>query len=114
MLLSSPYTYQWYEEAPGAGSFSAINGGTSQSYLFSTTNGNIREIYKFYAEIIDSNGVHVNSNIASINVIQELGQYAYVTNYAGGNVVIINTATNTVVNSITNGFNGPVGVAFIP
>ncbi len=111
---TSPYTYQWYEEAPGAGSFSAISGGTSQSYLFSTTSKNTQGIYKFYAEITDSNGVHVNSNTASINVIQELGQYAYVTNYAGGNVVIINTATNTVVNSIPGSYSNPDGVAFSP
>ncbi len=44
------------------------------------------------------------------------GTYAYVTNYAGvgttkGNVVIVNTATNTVVDAITSGFNDPEGVA---
>ena len=42
------------------------------------------------------------------------GTYAYVTNHNSNNVVIINTATNTVVNTITSGFNYPYGVAFSP
>ena len=49
------------------------------------------------------------------------GTYAYVTNcnsncFGSGpdNVVIINTASNTVTGSITSGFNEPYGVAFSP
>ena len=34
---TSPYTYQWLEEAPGASSFTAISGATCQNYLFTTT-----------------------------------------------------------------------------
>ena len=39
------------------------------------------------------------------------GTYAYVTNFNSGNLVIINTATNTVVSHI---MSGPPGVAFSP
>ena len=42
------------------------------------------------------------------------GTYAYADNAGADNVVIINTATNTVVNSIIAGFNGPPGVAISP
>ena len=42
------------------------------------------------------------------------GTYAYVVNHNSNNVIIINTATNTVVNSITSGFNYPYGVVFSP
>ncbi len=41
--------------------------------------------------------------------------YAYITNLGGGgNVVILDTTTNTVVNSITAGISSPEGVAFSP
>ncbi len=43
------------------------------------------------------------------------GTYLYVTNYGSNNVVIINTATNTVTGAITSGSIGqPYGVAFSP
>ena len=42
------------------------------------------------------------------------GTYAYVTNYNSNNVVTINTASNTVVNSITSGFYVPIAVAISP
>ena len=34
---TSPYTYQWYSEAPGAGSYSLISDATSGSYDFITS-----------------------------------------------------------------------------
>ena len=42
------------------------------------------------------------------------GTYAYVANLYANNVVIINTATNTVTGAITAGFNSPEGVAISP
>ena len=42
------------------------------------------------------------------------GAYAYVTNSEGTNVVIINTASNTVSGSITSGFSTPKTIAISP
>ena len=41
------------------------------------------------------------------------GTYAYVSNHAA-NIVIIDTATNTAIGDIPNGFNNPIGIAFTP
>ncbi len=40
--------------------------------------------------------------------------YAYVTNMWANNIMIINTATNTVVGAITQGLGDPTGIAFSP
>ena len=42
------------------------------------------------------------------------GAYAYVVNNNANNVVIINTASNTVTGSITSSFNEPSGVSISP
>ena len=42
------------------------------------------------------------------------GTYAYVANYNSNNVVIINTASNTITGSITSGISTPLGVSFSP
>ena len=34
---TSPYTYQWFSEAPGASSYSPISGANSSSYSFATS-----------------------------------------------------------------------------
>ena len=41
------------------------------------------------------------------------GAYAYVSNH-NGNVVIINTSSNSVTGDIPFGFNNPIGIAFYP
>lgn len=62
---SSPYTYQWFEEAPGDSSYSAISGATSSTYSTSeTTTGS----YGFYLNISDSAGVRKKSNVETITV----------------------------------------------
>ena len=42
------------------------------------------------------------------------GTYAYMANHGSNNVIIINTASNTITGAITAGFNGPEGVAISP
>ncbi len=42
------------------------------------------------------------------------GTYAYITNFGGANVLIMDTATNTITGSISGAFNHPQGVAFTP
>ena len=67
---AAPYTYQWYEEAPGASSFSQISGATSSNYLFNAGNSMSVGQYDFYAEVKDSESpaAYAQSNNAVINI----------------------------------------------
>ena len=60
--------------------------------------------------------INLGGYIASLitnGTISGYGQYAYIANYGGSNVIIVNTATGTVVGSIVGG-STPIGVAFAP
>ena len=67
-----------------------------------------------YTENAITSGFYEPSGIA----ISPSGTYAYAVNFGASNVVIINTATNTVTNTITDslssGFSDPAAVAFSP
>jgi YVTN family beta-propeller protein len=115
---TTPYSYQWYL---GAGCNTAISGATSSTYSASPTSNTL---YSY--QVTDSASTStsqcslpyvVNSITSGVSspygaAFSPSGTYAYVVNY--GNVVIINTATNTVVNSIESGFSNPVGISFSP
>ena len=81
---------------------------TSNTYYCEFVTDNSTSAYSFAgslpADTGNPYGVAISTN----------GAYAYIVNEYSNNVVIINTATNTVVNSITSGFNEPYGVAFSP
>ncbi|MGC8726339.1 MAG: protease pro-enzyme activation domain-containing protein, partial [Thermoplasmata archaeon] len=64
---TSPYTYQWYEEAPGSTTYTAITGATSSSYTFTT---NTAGTYKLYLNVTDSSNTPytAQSNIVTITV----------------------------------------------
>ena len=51
---TSPYSYQWYEMAPGAGSYSEISGATSKSYSFATSGSTTVGTWSFELQISDS------------------------------------------------------------
>jgi len=60
-LTSSPvttgtgsYSYQWFERAPDASSYSAISGATSSSYTFSTTTSTTTGLWYFKLQVTDS------------------------------------------------------------
>ena len=57
-----------------------------------------------------SSGVSTPGQIA----FSPSGTYAYMTNQGSNNVIIINTASNTITGVITAGFNSPEGVAISP
>ena len=128
----SPYTVNWYTGPKGttcpqetANVIATYPGltGTSNSITVSPTTSN-----SYCLGITDSatpNAIQLSLNYSQSFITLSFlysggvafspsGTYAYVTNGGNNNVVIINTATNTVTNSITSGFNDPTGVAFSP
>ena len=64
----SPYTYQWFEMAPDASSFSLINGATSSSYDFVTDRSITAGTWNFELQVTDSTSDTVTSNTVSISL----------------------------------------------
>ena len=104
--------FQWYEEAPGASSFSEISGATSNTYLFSPSSGATTGTYQFDVQTSNNQGNQATST--PINVIVTDGPYAYVANSNANpnNVSVVDVTTGNVHDAITSGFNGPRGIAF--
>ncbi len=77
-----PYTYQWYEEAPGANSFSQISGATSSNYLLNTNQQTALGNYTFYANVIDSETpaliTTTSNSIIQVSINTPSGIAAYV------------------------------------
>ncbi|MGA2682463.1 MAG: hypothetical protein ABSF44_11775 [Candidatus Bathyarchaeia archaeon] len=65
---TSPYTYQWYSEAPSAGFYSSINGATSATYNFTTSTSTATGEWSFELQVTDAAGAAVISNVASVTV----------------------------------------------
>ncbi|HLN89380.1 MAG TPA: PKD domain-containing protein, partial [Candidatus Binatia bacterium] len=65
---TSPYTYQWLQKAPGAGSYSSINGATSSSYPFTTTSSTATGSWSFELQVTDATSAVVTSNSVSVTV----------------------------------------------
>ena len=65
---TSPYSYQWLQKAPGFGSYSAIGGATSISYVFVTTVSTALGTWSFELQVTDSLGAQVMSGAVSVTV----------------------------------------------
>ncbi len=65
---TSPYTYQWFSEAPGASSYSSIGGATSSSYNFVTSSSTATGSWSFMFQVTDNAGAEANSTAASVTV----------------------------------------------
>ena len=65
---TSPYTYQWFSEAPGASSYSPIDGATSSKYWFMTTPSTATGSWSFMLQVKDSTGATVNSTAVTVTV----------------------------------------------
>ncbi len=119
---TSPYTYQWYEEAPGASSYSAISGATSSSYNFQTTSNSPGGTYSFEVKVTDSNNNQATSSAVSATVISGTSHILYVANQGSNNVIMVDSLTNSTTNNIessvlgaiTSGFSQPYAVSFSP
>ncbi|HMF30665.1 MAG TPA: hypothetical protein VKK79_04590, partial [Candidatus Lokiarchaeia archaeon] len=65
----APYTFQWLQKAPGAGSFSNITGANSVTYNFQTSGGTTVGLWQFALLVIDNNATNYTSpSPASITV----------------------------------------------
>ena len=96
-------------------------GLTSTSATFPSVSPTSNTYYCAYITDSDLNSYVTNAIVSPSGysgsqgiAISPSGTYAYVTNYYGGNVLILNTATNTVTGSINSGFGNPTGVSFSP
>jgi hypothetical protein len=69
---TSPYTYQWFEKAPGASFYSSINGATSVKYAFATSGSAALGTWLFKVRVTDSAGVAVNSTTAAVTVTSSI------------------------------------------
>ncbi|MGA2680944.1 MAG: hypothetical protein ABSF44_03995 [Candidatus Bathyarchaeia archaeon] len=65
---TSPYSYQWLQKAPNAGSYSSISGATSSSYSFVTSGSTTIGPWSFELQVTDSNGGCINSSALVVNV----------------------------------------------
>jgi len=65
-----PYTYQWLQKAPGAGSYSVISGATSNTYPFSTSTSTATGSWSFEVQVTDgaSSQVSVTSSTTTVTV----------------------------------------------
>ena len=69
---TTPYSYQWFQKAAGAKSFTPINGATSNSYLVSTTPSTAKGNWMFEIQVTDAATAAVTSDIFSLQVNSEL------------------------------------------
>ena len=65
---TSPYTYQWLQRAPGAGSYSLISGAISSSYSFVTSASTATGSWSFELRVTDSASAVVTSTGVSVTV----------------------------------------------
>ncbi len=65
---TSPYTYQWFNEAPGSSSYSSVAGAISSSYGFVTSTSTATGSWNFILQVTDNAGAATNSTYASVSV----------------------------------------------
>jgi hypothetical protein len=103
---TSPYTYQWLQRAPGAGSYSPISGATSSSYSFVTSIATATGSWSFLLQVRDNAAVTVTSSAVSVTVnIPPLDHFVFSsvgTQTAGSSFSITITAKDASNNTLTN------------
>jgi N-acetylneuraminic acid mutarotase len=65
---TSPYTYQWFSEAPGNFSYMPIANATASSYNFSTTKATATGNWGFIIQVTDDAKATVNSTATTVQV----------------------------------------------
>ncbi len=108
-IVNNPSTFRGENTSGSAVGYVTPTGGVSISPPASTTS----------TSSTSTTTSSTTTSTTSTTTIGSGGSFAYVVNYAasgvlGNNVVIINTATNSVVSAITSGFSSPTSVAFAP
>lgn len=67
---TSPYSYQWFEMAPGASVYSVIGGANLPSYSFVTSVSTDGGVWNFRLDVTDATGAVVISNAGLVRVNQ--------------------------------------------
>ncbi len=98
---TSPYTYQWSEEAPGASSYSTISGATSSSYTFTTSTSTAIGTWHFELQVKDSAGATVNSNAETVIIKSALVVTTTVTTTKPTTTMVTQTQTQTTTQPTT-------------
>ncbi len=65
---TSPYTYQWFSEAPSASTYTLISDANTSNYSFVTTTSTTAGTWNFILQATDNTGTAVNSTATSVNV----------------------------------------------
>jgi YVTN family beta-propeller protein len=65
---ASPYTYQWFSEAPNASSYSPISNATSSDYSFVTSTSTATGNWSFVLQVTDGTQAAVNSTVVTVTV----------------------------------------------
>jgi outer membrane protein assembly factor BamB len=65
---SSPYTYKWFNQAPGASAYTTISGATSSTYSFATSASTTTGTWNFILQVTDNAGAATNSTALSVTV----------------------------------------------
>ena len=97
----APYSYQWLQEAPGAGCFSPIGGATYDSYTFATTNGTVNGAWQFELQATDDNSIIATSEPLAVTVNAQL--VAPTASVTSGTIDVGQSTTITNGTIMTNG-----------
>jgi outer membrane protein assembly factor BamB len=65
---TAPYSYQWFNQLPGASVYAIITGATSSSYNFVTSTSTTAGIWYFILQTTDNAGAATNSTALSVTV----------------------------------------------
>ena len=65
---TSPYTYQWFSEAPGNSSYTPISGATDVNYTLAPSTFTAAGNWSFMLQLTDITGATVNSTAATLSV----------------------------------------------
>jgi YVTN family beta-propeller protein len=65
---ASPYTYQWFSEAPGTSTYSLISNATSSNYNFTTSTSTAMGNWTFMLQVTDGTGATTNSTATTMTV----------------------------------------------
>ena len=65
---TTPYTYQWFAEAPNATAYTTIDNATLPSYNFTTTTSTAAGNWTFMLQVTDATGAIANSTATQVIV----------------------------------------------
>ena len=96
----SPYSYQWFERAPG-GSYVKV-GSNSASFSFATSGSTATDSWSFILQVTDDTGSAVNSTVVSVTVNSALATPTVTSTSGAVDQGQTSTLTSTTVSTGTS------------